>query len=364
MARTKMPRRLVELITGYPYLKGGEPGDEFLPRPRLSTRMFDALYVRVETQLPDFAVGKPKQPPQQIIADAVKAEGAQQGGEHVSLWELLKQQADATEKAPLAAEDDAAPALSRVFTDETTRLFSMLPTEGSKTEATTVKLEVLEPRGRSRSVGAGQNGALTNGATRATASTTDLSPKDWTDFSSLGFGDNSIGKDFASTLMDNDVEVTDPPRVQRRSSRRQKASTPPRMPFDASSTGRTVSLPSKCASVSVVHVDEAFVDFWSDALLDPIAKDWPNFVVCQLKPVAGLEANGKPLSWLVIGQVLMRSSKSSRRSMQRPRSTAAHPSSWRPRQRVWRTVGSYVDVMLELLRRIYFLRATGQRVYR
>ncbi|KAH9837891.1 uncharacterized protein C8Q71DRAFT_567206 [Rhodofomes roseus] len=304
MARTKMPRRLVELVAGYPYLKTGEPADYLLPRPRLSTRTYDALYVRVETRLPDFSVSKPKQPPQQIIADAVKAEGAAQAGEHDSLWELLKQHAAATEKTALAPEDDTGPALSRVFTDETIRLFSMLPSEGSKTEATTVKLGIPEHRGRSRSVGAGQNGTLTNGTTRATMSTTDLSPKDWSDFSSLGFGDTSLGKDLASTLMDNDLEVTEPPLVHRKSSKTQRASPPRRTQLDA--TSRTVTLPSKCASVNFVQIDEAFIDFWSDALFDPIASNWPSFVICQLRPVAGLEANGKPLSWLVIEQVFTR----------------------------------------------------------
>ncbi|TFY65312.1 hypothetical protein EVJ58_g2046 [Rhodofomes roseus] len=310
MARTKMPRRLVELVAGYPYLKTGEPADYLLPRPRLSTRTYDALYVRVETQLPDFSVSKPKQPPQQIIADAVKAEGAAQAGEHDSLWELLKQHAAATEKTALAPEDDTGPALSRVFTDETIRLFSMLPSEGSKTEATTVKLGIPEHRGRSRSVGAGQNGTLTNGTTRATMSTTDLSPKDWSDFSSLGFGDTSLGKDLASTLMDNDLEVTEPPLVHRKSSKTQRASPPRRTQLDA--TSRTVTLPSKCASVNFVQIDEAFIDFWSDALFDPIASNWPSFVICQLRPVAGLEANGKPLSWLVIEQVFTRPPASAR----------------------------------------------------
>ncbi|KZT65115.1 hypothetical protein DAEQUDRAFT_769156 [Daedalea quercina L-15889] len=299
---TKVPRRLIELVAGYPYLKGSEPEDDLLPRPRLSTRTYDALYVRLETQLPDFTVPKPKQSPRQIIADAVEAEGTSQAGEYDGLWELLKQQADATEKVALSAEDDASPALTRVFTDETTRLLSMLPAEDSRTQVTTIKLEVPEPRGRSRSVETGQNGAVANGAPRATMSTTDLSPKDWTDFSSLGFGESALGKDFASTLMDNDVEVTEPRLVRRKSSRRQKASTPADVPL----TSRTVTLPTKCASVNIVQVDEAFIDFWSDALLDPIASDWPSFIVCQLRPVPGFETNGKLIDWLVIEQVFTR----------------------------------------------------------
>ena len=305
MARTQMPRRLVELVAGYPYLKGSVPEDDLLPRPRLSTRAFDALYVRLETQLPDFSVPKPKPSPLQVLSDAVRAEGATETGEHAALWDLLKQQAAATEQPALAGESNSFPVLTRVFTDEATSLLSKLPSVALRTELATIKLDVPEPRGRSRSVGPAKNGAAANGTPRATASTIDLSPKDWGDFSSLGFGESALGKDFASTLMDNDLEVTEPPLVRRKSSRR-KASSPPRTQPDALASSRTVSLQTKCASVKVVQIDEAFIDFWSDALLDPISSNFPSFVVCQLKPVAGLEANGKPLGWLVVEQVFTR----------------------------------------------------------
>lgn len=299
-----MPRRLVELVAGYPYVKGSIPEGDFLPRPRLSTRAFDALYVRLETQLPDFSVTKPKQSPLQVLADAVRAEGTTEAGEHAKLWDLLKQQAAATEQPALSTVDNGFPVLARAFTDETTGLLSKLPSVALRAELATIKLEIPEPRGRSRSVGAAKNGAA-NGTPRATASTTDLSPKDWSGFSSLGFGESALGTDFASTLMDNDVEVTEPPLVRRKSSRR-KASSPPRAPADASSSSRTVTLHAKCASVKVVQIDEAFIDFWSDAVLDPISSNFPSFVVCQLKPVAGLEANGKSLGWLVVEQVFTR----------------------------------------------------------
>lgn len=305
MARTQMPRRLVELVAGYPYLKGTIPEDDLLPRPRMSTRAFDALYVRLETQLPDFSVPKPKQSPLQVLSDAVRAEGATEAGEHANLWDLLKQQAAATELPVLAGESNRFPVLTRVFTDETMGLLSKLPSVALRTELATIKLEIPEPRGRSRSVGPAKNSAATNGAPRATASTTDLSPKDWIDFSSLGFGESALGKDFASTLMDNDLEVTEPPLVRRKSSRRKASSPPPAQP-DAPPSSRTVSLQTKCASVKVVQIDEAFIDFWSDALLDPISSNFPSFVVCQLKPVTGLEANGKPLGWLVVEQVFTR----------------------------------------------------------
>lgn len=307
MTRTQMPKRLIEQVAGYPYLKDGIPQDDLLPRPRLSTRAFDALYVRLETKLPDFSVPMPKQSPLQVLADAVGAEGTTAAGEHAELWDLLKQQAAATEQPALSTEDNGFSILARAFTDETTSLLSKLPSVVPRAEPATIKLEIPEPRGRSRSVGAGKNSAVGNGTPRATASTTNLSPNDWVGFSSLGFGETTLGKDFASTLMDNDVEVTEPPLVRRKSSRR-KASSPPRAPVDAPSSSRTVTVTpqTKCASVKIVQIDEAFIDFWSDALLDPISSNFPSFVVCQLKPIAGLDVNGKPLGWLVVEQVFTR----------------------------------------------------------
>ena len=58
----------------------------------------------------------------------------------------------------------------------------------------------------------------------------------------------------------------------------------------------------------MVELDEAFVDFWSDALLDPVTSEWPSFVVCKFKPALVPELTGdattkKPLKWLVLEQV-------------------------------------------------------------
>ena len=51
MVREKMPLRLAELTKGYPYKgKSGASDtaeDDLLPRPRFSTRQYDALFVRV-----------------------------------------------------------------------------------------------------------------------------------------------------------------------------------------------------------------------------------------------------------------------------------------------------------------------------
>ncbi|KAH8114841.1 hypothetical protein DFH11DRAFT_1477316, partial [Phellopilus nigrolimitatus] len=59
---------------------------------------------------------------------------------------------------------------------------------------------------------------------------------------------------------------------------------------------------SRPALVSLVKLDESFVDFWSDALLDPISLAWPAFVVCQLKSDAAPAHGDKKVAWLVVEQ--------------------------------------------------------------
>ncbi|KAI0318402.1 hypothetical protein OF83DRAFT_1019974, partial [Amylostereum chailletii] len=48
-------------------------------------------------------------------------------------------------------------------------------------------------------------------------------------------------------------------------------------------------------------LDEAFIDLWTDALLDPIAASWPKFVVCELKPAAA-----QAFAYLVVEQAYVR----------------------------------------------------------
>ena len=92
----------------------------------------------------------------------------------------------------------------------------------------------------------------TNGTARrstvshTTSPTSPSSPKDWTDFSSAGFGESALGKDFAKTLLDKDVEVTNPPSVERKTSKKRKPS-PRRSSVDnpsAESAARAAELPS------------------------------------------------------------------------------------------------------------------------
>jgi hypothetical protein len=56
---------------------------------------------------------------------------------------------------------------------------------------------------------------------------------------------------------------------------------------------------SKSTIVSLTMLDEAFVDFWHDALLDPIASSFPSFVICKLSDARrAIHARGSTLTGL------------------------------------------------------------------
>ncbi|KAH9856231.1 hypothetical protein C2E23DRAFT_882337 [Lenzites betulinus] len=340
-ARKKIPLRLSELVKGYPYhsrttstssaISSVATTDvDLLPRPRISTRQYDALYVRIDTTVN----GKPtkqKQHPLRLISDALKSEVELEDTKFQSVWEALKKNALANdEPEPILTHVDGYPSVSRIFADETIRLLSLIPAESSNAAPSVPTIRVPRPPAKrassiksNKSAKAKANGngkAPTNGSATTRATTTPTSPtapgspKDWMDFSSSGFGDTSLGKDFAKTLLDKDVEVTvPPPTVERKSSRKRKASpgrsrgssfatTEPEPQTRAPVPPSPLQPKSKSTAVSVFKLDEAFIDFWSDALLDPISSDWPNFVVAQLKAFPGLEADGKPIGWLVLEQ--------------------------------------------------------------
>ncbi|KAL7278502.1 hypothetical protein ACG7TL_007501 [Trametes sanguinea] len=326
MARKKMPLRLAELVRGYPFKGPSEvaSGDiALLSRPRLSTRQYDALYLRVDTQLPDSKATKRKQHALRVISDALKSDLELADGKYKDIWEAIKKAALANdEPEPILIHVDGYPSISRIFADETLRLLSLIPAEASNKGSPSVPTIRVPrpPRKRSSSLNSsakanGNGKAPSNGsaAGRSVASpTSPSSPKDWMDFSTAGFGESAIGKDFASTLLDKDVEVTTPP-VERKTSKKRKASpgrsrgssvdNPAAEPANRATEPSTPPPPkSKSTIVDLVKLDEAFIDFWSDALLDPISADWPNFVIAQLKPLPGLELDGKPISWLVLEQ--------------------------------------------------------------
>jgi len=48
----------------------------------------------------------------------------------------------------------------------------------------------------------------------------------------------------------------------------------------------------------MTQVNGAFIDFWSDAITDPITENWPSFVICGLKPLPAAVA----VNWLIVEQ--------------------------------------------------------------
>ncbi|CCL98824.1 uncharacterized protein FIBRA_00829 [Fibroporia radiculosa] len=319
MMRKKMPLRLSELVAGYPYSKNDQTEDSLLPRPRLSTRRYDAIYVRVEAKLPDFTTLKPKPHPLRVVADAMRLEANLQIGEHVDMWNTIRQAASARDGSSEGTDENgqAYLTLSKVFADDTIRLLSLIPAANadyvpSPTDlASPLRATFSRPvRRRSTSLNSAQNGKLGQngfGGSRAATSSDNLVPKDWQDFSSTGFGESALGKDFAKTLLDNDLEVTQPPSVSHKTSKRRKTSpTPSRRSSIKGPAALPPTLPLNCTRIDLIQLDEAFFDFWSDALLDPISSSFPSFVVCQLKPLPGVEANGKAITWLVLEQTFSR----------------------------------------------------------
>lgn len=138
---------------------------------------------------------------------------------------------------------------------------------------------------------------------------------DWAQFTLGGFGDTTGTQPLAALLsQDDDIEVTQP-RISRKSSRKRGKSksrtrrrrSEDREPSDTPPSSQRDPEPSivetKLASVHVVQIDEAFIDFWSDAIVDPISANWPTFVICGLKQNPSAE---QPIRWLVIEQAYSR----------------------------------------------------------
>ncbi|KAG9310895.1 hypothetical protein JVU11DRAFT_8753 [Chiua virens] len=120
----RLPTRLQELVTYYPYSQGSPTADDgLLSRPRFSTRQYDALLVRVESLL-SHSVKQPKQHPIQLLLEAFQlpVEAAFKD-EHTSLWHTLK----STVSAESTASDAEGPQFSRIFVDETIQVLSLIP---------------------------------------------------------------------------------------------------------------------------------------------------------------------------------------------------------------------------------------------
>ncbi|KAF8840646.1 hypothetical protein BDN67DRAFT_951199 [Paxillus ammoniavirescens] len=320
--RQHLPTRLQELVKYYPYSKGSPATeDDLLPRPRFTTRRYDALFIRVESLLLETAE-QPKQHPIRLILEAFQLPSdPQSGNEYLELWNALKTAASETSSGATSS-DAEGPQFSRIFVDETIQLLSLIPADSNDPAspillASPITKVVSRRRSSSLTRLLERKIQRSNGSSGSTAaSPISLSSPivtDWAQFSMSGFGDAPAAQPLAAIFDQDDVEVTQPP-VSRKSSRKSGTSRTQRrrsvdnMPSATPTTSQlSVSEPSiigtKLASVHVVEIDEAFIDFWSDAILDPISADWPTFVICGLKPIPGVT---KPIHWLVIEQAYSR----------------------------------------------------------
>jgi hypothetical protein len=300
--------------------------------------------VRLETEYTGTL--KPKSHPLRLIADALRAQSASESAtpEDDGLWDTIKKASltfDATESSSDAALEEPIPIFSNVFSDETIRLLSLIPVDVSDKDklAPTFMLQSPISSSRSRSFSIPETPispvrtdrgrsppsrhahvapSLTANSSTAPTTASPETPTDWLQFSSNGFGTIPGSRDLVGTLWDNDVEVTTPPpaplsrisspRAHSRHSRHSRHSS-----LDSARTPvpHLPTLPathtSKTTLIEKVKLDEAFIDFWTDSLLDAVLKHWPRFVLCQLRPLPSpaMPAASTP-AWLVIEQRFVR----------------------------------------------------------
>lgn len=313
-----VPTRLSELVQQYPYSAAAD--SDLLPRPRFTTRCHGALLLRIQTTLPGFKSSRSS--PLQLISEALKAQSsAQSVSQPHQIW--LQIRAAAGE-----GEFD-------ILSDESIRILSISASPDRPLSPTFRELN-RRPSFSATNAGRGSSpfaaSHTTNRHPRTSSSSEDshqpptassysfIGTADWAQFSQSGFHDlPSLGTKLASTLMDKDVEVTEPPPVsmKRSISRRSTASTirnrksmdtPPVSSIPASIINAEKEEQSNPSSTiteaSIVELDEAFVDFWYDALGDPVASSWPNFVLARLKQsvASQLNVDGKVVEWVIVEQ--------------------------------------------------------------
>jgi hypothetical protein len=334
----KLPRRLTELVEHYPYASSaGAWNNNLLPRPPFSTRDYDALFVRLDTEY--IGALKPKSHPLRLIAEALCAQSAPESAtvDDADLWDTIKKSSlilDTPEGTSYPAHTEPIPNLSNIFSDETIRLLSLVPMDVSDKNRPTPTFVLLSPisPGRPRSFSLPDSprsptqfdygrasssvrpAVLSTNPSSAPTTASPETPTDWLQFSSQGFGTTSPTRDLVASLWDNDVEVTVPPPapLSRKSShhahsRRSSVDSPSAQTHMSSLPAAPAPPTSKATLIARIKLNEAFVDFWADALLDPVSKPWLRFVVCQLKPLPSVVTSPTPTpTWLIIEQRFVR----------------------------------------------------------
>lgn len=324
-----MPRRLLDLVKQYPFPgAAGSANDPFLPSPRFSTRKYDTLLIRIRSEK---TADAKRIHPLDLLEDVMVADIEPESTAGVA--SLIEELRKANE------HDGSGP--TKILADESIQLLTLIPAEAARklNPITMFSLppEITDSRSRSASVGEVKppvvNGSNpVNGASAVAAAAARSSPDlvadgkpapDWQQFSTAGFGqvDTIINRPLALSLrgpVEAKPAATTPAPTPTSPPKRKEAATPKKKPQPAEPAMSPVAeapppQPQPRAvtihHASVIQVDEAFIDFWSDSLLDPepTAK-WPTFTVCNLKNAiaqpaatgAGDNVTTQSISWVII----------------------------------------------------------------
>ena len=284
--------------------------------------------MRVETLLSESA-SQPKPSPVHLLLDAFNTSSEGENSEYVGLWNALKTAAtEAVSKSSEGSTQDG-PQFGRVFVDETIQLLASLSPDSIVMSPV---LEIASPvprrsspfskildRSKDKAANGNGNGLMTP---------TSPIVNDWAQFSTSGFGETSATTPLAATLLDTDkdVEITEPlvtPKSGKKWGRSRSRQRSADSPHETGNKEPAI-ISTKLASVHVKPVDEAFIDFWSDAITDPITENWPSFVICGLKP---LPAAGT-VNWLIVERTFVRQQRAQPRtaSPERRGRTSPRPS--------------------------------------
>jgi hypothetical protein len=228
---------------------------------------------------------------------------------HVELWNALKTAATEASSKSSAGDAQESPQFGRVFMDETIQLLASMSPDSV---AMSPVLEIASPVPRRSSPFSKILERSKDKAANGNGNMSPISPisqpivNDWAQFSTSGFGETSATTPLAATLLDTekDVEMTEPlvtPKSSKkwgRSRSRHRGADPP----GDTCTKEPAIISTKLASVHMTQVDEAFIDFWSDAITDLITENWPSFVICGLKSLPAADA----VNWLIVEQTYVR----------------------------------------------------------
>ncbi|KAE9408902.1 hypothetical protein BT96DRAFT_913603 [Gymnopus androsaceus JB14] len=337
VANHPMPKRLVELVKHYPYANHSQPSPEhdLLPRPRFSTRRYDALFVHIETEAPPSGA-KPSKISLQMVADAIHASNPSASDSiPYSVWRKIQETGSAVSSDELLYSATAKyPGLGRILSDDTLGTLSLLADEDIQAESSIVFISDDRKMNNDRYGTRKANRSTSNHARQLSASSTNTVTAqasqnqlglDWTSFSTSGFLETSpLTTPLAETLLDSkDTEVTSPSVTPSRKGSRKSAKSPSRRSLDvlppisippfaiigsqlqksASTSNVASKTNSRVTKAELIKIDEGFIDFWNDSLLDPITdvETWPDSsVVPELE--SGERAQAKKVEWMVVEQ--------------------------------------------------------------